>query len=334
MPFGERRSKEAERETGAESAPVLSGADFATTQLPALLDEKQIMAIIANKDDDLKYKKNQIELFFSVHSDVQERAEYLRSAYQDRYTEIIADGQRLGYKPQENGLLMWEGSYPSRIRESVFSWDLVAGWTAQLIDKKEYFIQTDIPQLPDQESQQMSLFDFAAFNQPAQAEGAAQPSIFPHPALPQQVIDEALCIGANDQNSRLIICAYFKKDKPDNAQFLSEHYGENGAGLYLDGRQYAIWYNAEGIRIAQGESTQRSSATLIPWEQAAARIRELLDLGRYMPQSELDRVDHYEINVLADRLLMMFRDIEDEDKRFFPSLRAAYDKPKGFPEAV
>ena len=334
LPFGERRSKEAERETGAESAPVLSGADFATTQLPALLDEKQIMAIIANKDDDLKYKKNQIELFFSVHSDVQERAEYLRSAYQDRYTEIIADGQRLGYKPQENGLLMWEGSYPSRIRESVFSWDLVAGWTAQLIDKKEYFIQTDIPQLPDQESQQMSLFDFAAFNQPAQAEGAAQPSIFPHPALPQQVIDEALCIGANDQNSRLIICAYFKKDKPDNAQFLSEHYGENGAGLYLDGRQYAIWYNAEGIRIAQGESTQRSSATLIPWEQAAARIRELLDLGRYMPQSELDRVDHYEINVLADRLLMMFRDIEDEDKRFFPSLRAAYDKPKGFPEAV
>ena len=59
---------------------------------------------------------------------------------------------------------------------------------------------------------------------------------------PQQVIDEALCIGANDQNSRLIICAYFKKDKPDNARFLAEHYGENGAGFYLDGRQYAIWY--------------------------------------------------------------------------------------------
>lgn len=303
-------------------------------QLPALLDEKQIMAIIANKDDDLKYKKNQIELFFSVHSDVQERAEYLKSAYQDRYTEIIADGQRLGYKPQEDGLLMWEGSYPSRTRESVFSWEVVAGWTAQLIDKKEYFIQTDIPQLPTQESQQMSLFDFAAFQQPAQAEGTAQPSIFPHPALPQQVIDEALCIGANDQNSRLIICAYFKKDKPDNARFLAEHYGENGAGFYLDGRQYAIWYNAEGIRIAEGESARRSSAALIPWEQAAARIRELLDLGRYMPQSELDQVDRYEVNALADRLLLMFRDIEDEDKRFFPSLRAVYDKPGGFPEAA
>lgn len=291
------------------------------------MDEKQIMAIIANKDDGLKYKKQQIELFFSVHPDEQERAEYLKSAYQDRYTEIIADGQRLGYKPQEDGLLMWEGSYPSRTRESVFSWDVVAGWTAQLIDKKEYFIQTDIPQLPTQEGQQMSLFDFAAFQQ-------EQPSIFPHPALSQQVIDEALCLGSNREHSRLTICAYFKKDKPDNARFLAEHYGENGAGFYLNGKKYALWYNAEGIRIAEGESARRSSAALISWEQAAARIRELLDLGRYMPQSELDQVDHHEVNVLADRLLLMFRDIEDEDKRFFPSLRAIYDKPGGFPEAA
>ena len=303
-------------------------------ELPAFLDEKQIMAIIANKDDDLKYKKNQIELFFSVHSDVQERAEYLKSAYQDRYTEIIADGQRLGYKPQENGLLMWEGSYPSRTKESVFSWDIVAQWTAQLIDKKEYFIQTDIPQLPTQESQQMSLFDFAAFQQPAQAEGTAQPSIFPHPALPQQVIDEALCIGANDQNSRLIICAYFKKDKPDNARFLAEHYGENGAGFYLDGRQYAIWYNAEGIRIAQGESAQRSSGTLIPWEQAAARIRELLDLGRYMPQSELDRVDGYERQQRAAQLWYLRQDFAEgtADAGYLPTVNAIYGKNHGFPE--
>ena len=302
-------------------------------ELPALLDEKQIMAVIANKDDDLKYKKQQIELFFSVHPDEQERAEYLKSAYQDRFSEIIADGQRLGYRPQENGLLMWEGAYLSRTKESVFSWDLVAGWTARLIDKKEYFIQTDIPRLPTQEGQQMSLFDFAAFQQPARTEGAAQPSVFPHPALPQQVIDEALCIGSNHKHSRLIICAYFKKDKPDNARFLAEHYGENGAGFYLNGKKYALWYNAEGIRIAEGESVQRSSAALIPWEQAAARIRELLDLGRYMPQSELDQVDRHEVNALADRLLLMFRDIEDEDKRFFPSLRAVYDKPGGFPEA-
>ena len=315
-----------------EQPSTLNAEEADSPELPAFLDEKQIMAVIANKDDDLKYKKQQIELFFSVHQDTQERADYLKTAYQDRYTEIIADGQRLGYKPQEDGLLMWEGSYPSRTKEAVFSWGLVAEWTAQLIDKKEYFIQTDIRKLPTQEGQQMSLFDFGVFSQP-QSEGGNQISLFSH-ALPQQVIDEALCIGSNHENGRLTICAYFKKDKPDNARFLAEHYGENGAGFCLDGRKYAVWYNAEGIRIAGGESAQGSSATLISWEQAAARIRELLELGRYMPQSELDQVDHYEIHDLADRLLLMFRDIEDEEKRFFPSLRAIYDKPGGFPEAV
>ena len=148
------------------------------------------------------------------------------------------------------------------------------------------------------------------------------------------MIDEALCIGSNHKHSRLIICAYFKKDKPDNARFLAEHYGENGAGFYLNGKKYALWYNAEGIRIAEGESArafQRRPSS--PGNRRRPRIRELLDLGRYMPQSELDQVDRYEVNALADRLLLMFRDIEDEDKRFFPSLRAVYDKPGGFPEA-
>ena len=59
----------------------------------------------------------------------------------------------------------------------------------------------------------------------------------------QQVIDEALTIGANDKNSRLIICAYFAKDHTpeENAAFLKEHYGTNGAGFYLNDRQYAVW---------------------------------------------------------------------------------------------
>ena len=69
------------------------------------------------------------------------------------------------------------------------------------------------------------------------------------PELPQQVIDEALCIGANDRNSRLIICAYFMKDHTpeENAAFLAKHYGTNGAGFYINDREYALWYDPEGI---------------------------------------------------------------------------------------
>ena len=176
-----------------------------STELPAFLDDKLIMAIISNKDDDLKYKKQQIELYFSIHPEEADRAEYLKSAYQDRYTEILVDGVRVGYKPQADGLLMWEGAYLSRTSESVFSWSVVAGWTAQLIDKKEYFINTTITPPKNYDSQQLSLFDFADFNAPAQEE-SGQLSFMPHAQLPQQVVDEALCIGANEKNSRLIIC--------------------------------------------------------------------------------------------------------------------------------
>ncbi|MGI5952759.1 MAG: SNF2-related protein [Dysosmobacter sp.] len=293
------------------------------------------MAIISNKDDDLKYKKQQIELYFSIHPEEADRAEYLKSAYQDRYTEILVDGVRVGYKPQEDGLLMWEGAYLSRTSESVFSWGVVAGWTAQLIDKKEYFINTKITPPKNYDSQQLSLFDFADFQAPGQ-EKSEQLSFMPHSQLPQQVIDEALCIGANDKNSRLIICAYFMKDHTpeENAAFLAKYYGTNGAGFYINERKYSIWYGNEGIRISDGESAQRRYATLLTWEQAARRIRELLDLGRYMPQNELDRTVEYERKTLAESLALTARDFSEEarDAGYAPTLRLALSAKGGFPE--
>ena len=333
-----------------EQPPALSGGDSAgrtdlqlteqnseadSAELPAFLDERLIMAIVANKDDDLKYKKQQIELYFSIHPEETDRAEYLKSAYQDRYTEILVDGVRVGYKPQADGLLMWEGAYLSRTSESVFSWGVVAGWTAQLIEKKEYFINTKITPPKSYDSQQLSLFDFADFNNPAQEDGG-QISFMSRPELPQQVIDEALCIGANDRNSRLIICAYFMKDHTpeENAAFLAKHYGTNGAGFYINDREYAIWYDPEGIRVSTGRSAQNRYATLLSWEDAAKRIRELLDLGRYMPQHELDRVADYERKTLAESLALTARDFSEEarDAGYAPTLRLALSAKGGFPE--
>ena len=306
-------------------------AEEATSELPAFLDEKKIFAIIENRNDDLIYKKAQIELFFLSHPDEAERAEYLRSAYQDRFTEILADGARLGYRPQKNGLLMWEGAYLSRTSESVFSWKLVAGFTAQLIDKREYYVNTEIKPFVPMESQQLTLFDMPAFDQP---EDTPVAPLLSHPKLPQQIMDEALCVGANDEHSRLIICAYFMKDKPDNAAFLQKHYGENGAGFYFGGEKVSLWYDAEGMRIARGSTAQRSSATLISWEEAAKRIRELLELGRYMPQSELDEVDHYERMRLADNIAYTSRDMTTEARNagFLPLAMLAQSVKGGYPE--
>lgn len=129
-------------------------------ELPAFLDEKLIFGILKNHTDDLIYRRQQVEMFFGTHKDTAERAEYLKSAYQDRYTEVIVDGIRMGYKPVEDGLLMWEGAYASRTRESVFSWEIVAAFTAQLIDKKEYGINTSVKPMTPQDGQQFTLFDF------------------------------------------------------------------------------------------------------------------------------------------------------------------------------
>jgi len=307
-----------------------------TEELPPFLNEEQIMAIIKNKDDDLKYKKSQIELFFNANHDFNERCEYIKSAYPIRYTEIIHEGQRIGYVAQENGLLMWEGPYLSRTKESVFSWGVVAEWVANIIDKKEYFINTNITPPKDVTVQQMSLFDFSGEQKPLKAE-TFENRIFEREALPQQIIDEALCIGANDRDSKLIICSYFKKDKPIevNAEFLKKHYGRNGAGFFVGSSRYSFWYDENGMRIAGGESAKKSYATEITWEQAAKRIRELLDLGRYIPQEELDKVDDFEYRTLADTLCFAVRDFSEEadERGYCKFVKLALSGRTSFPNA-
>ena len=163
----------------------------------------------------------------------------------------------------------------------------------------------------------------------------AQQTFFPQLQLPQQIIDEVLCMGFNDRDSRKIICAYFMKDKPDNAAFLQESYGTNGAGLIIQGQEYAIWYDPEGIRISPGRTVQKLHATLVTWEQAAKRIRELLDMGRYMPRNELEQALDYERTTLAQDLLYARRDLAAKagDAGFLPLTTQASNVEGGFPES-
>lgn len=303
------------------------------SELPPLLDERFITAILENRDDDLKSPKKEIQHFFREHYDQIERANYLKSVYPDRYTELIVDNTRIGYKATDDGLLMWEGAYLSRTKESVFSWGIVAELTGNLIEQGTYFLNTRIELPPSYDDQQISFMD-GGYLAPEQ-EGEQQ-TFFSQPQLPQQVIDEALCIGFNDRNSHLIICAYFMKDKPleDNAAFLQKSYGTNGAGLFINDREYTIWYDADGIRIATGRTVQKRYTTLVTWEQAAKRIRELLDMGRYMPQSELDRVQDFERLELAKSLIYARREFSDDARNagYLPLTTLTYSAKGGFPE--
>lgn len=162
----------------------------------------------------------------------------------------------------------------------------------------------------------------------------AQQTFFPQLQLPQQVIDEALCMGFNDRDSRKIICAYFMKDKPDNAAFLQRSYGTNGAGLIIQGQEYAVWYDPEGIRISPGRTVQKLHTTIVTWEQAAKRIRELLDVGRYMPREELEQVPDFERRRLAQALAFAVRECSAQAKEagYLPLTTETYSSNRGFPE--
>ena len=184
------------------------------------------------------------------------------------------------------------------------------------------------PPLPSVE-EQISFLD-SGFPLPEEA----QQTFFPQLQLPQQVIDEVLCMGFNDRDSRKIICAYFMKDKPDNAAFLQKSYGTNGAGLIIHGQEYAIWYGPEGIRIAPGRTVQKLHTTLVTWEQAAKRIRELLDMGRYMPKEELEQVPAFERRRLAQALAFAVRECSAQAKEdgHLPLTAETYSSNRGFPE--
>ena len=323
---------------GADSQLIEDTEKADSVELPAFIDDSLIFGICKNEDDDLNYKQKQIELFFSVHKDEKERAEYVKAAYSGLTAEKVINGVQVGYKAQDDGLLMWEGEYATRTRESVFSWACIGGFTGQVCTKLPlYTVNTRAKKVKPVDSQQLTLFDvFDMSAEPVEPAETPQMTFFPRFEVSQQIIDEALCIGANDRHSRLIVCAYFMKDKPleENARFLAEHYKENGAGFYFEGRKISIWYNADGMRIAEGETAQRSTATLITWEQAAKRIRELLDLGRYMPQSELDKVVEHELSELANTMAHTSGDLtgEAQDAGYLPLTRLAHSTNKGYPE--
>lgn len=307
--------------------PDLSG------ELPPFTDENLILGILSNPDDNLKQKKTAIAKFFAETSDNTKRADFIKDVYPYRFTELILNEQRVGYVTAENGLLLWRGSYPSRTEESVFSWDIVAELVGQLIDNGNY-----LPKEKKAAPAQISLFDTADIPEEQSFTEIEQVSFFTDFGISQQIIDEALCIGANDKNSTLDIAMFFRRDRGTayNAAFLKRHYGTNGTGFLFQGEHISVWYDESGIKVSRGDYANRSGATLVTWEQAAKRIRELLDMGRYMPQECLDKIDDRELSVVSDRLVTFVRDVRrDNADEYLPSIREITDQVKGgYPEEV
>ena len=278
-----------------------------TDELPPFVDEQAIRYMLSNPDDDLVQRKSAIIKAYQTTKNDNELINYTKTLYPRRFDEYDKFNKHFGFTLADNGLLMYEGNYKTRTKESVFSWDIVVGIIKELINDGKY-LDTE-----KEEKTQLDLFSFSYDNEPVYDE-IPQTSLFTDFGISQQIIDEALCCGFNDKNSRVQIAMHFRRDRgvEYNARMLKLLYGTNGAGFVFNGEKVSFWYDENGISIAKGTSAKTSTATHLTWEQAAVRIRELLDVGRYMPQYELDKVDDYELNKVADRLTEFIRDLSDD----------------------
>ena len=308
-----------------------------TAELPAFLDMHLIEANLLD-DGGRKHKRQEIFGYFQAHKSLAERTEFLKNSYNDIWVEVLTDGVRTGYHAEKDGLLMWEGSYLSRTSESVFSWSVITEMTEGLIERGEYKIKLGLQNAPVM-AEQLALFDMGG-DAPVYEAPADAPSgiLAPARTVPQEVIDLTLCTGGNEPNSAERIAVFYMRERPEqeNISFLRREFGRaNGRGIEYEGRKYAVWFLEDGIHLAQGNSIRTGySKTMVTWEQASARILELLEVGTYLSASELAQAPDKVLHEAMDALLMTARDLNEEGRGqgLFPQTLAIHDQHKGYPE--
>jgi hypothetical protein len=84
--------------------------------------------------------------------------------------------------------------------------------------------------------------------------------------VPQEVFDEVLRLGGNRRNSVLRILAYHQLGGSDFADFLRNEFlsfgGESGRGIVIDREPYAVWFQPDGIQVAQGNTVRSADSVL------------------------------------------------------------------------
>ncbi len=157
-------------------------------------------------------------------------------------------------------------------------------------------------------------------------------------SIPQQVIDTVLCDGTHHKESIITIVSEFSKGKSleDKVAFLKDHYKTDGKGFVLDEKQISAWWNSDGITISYGNTVETGNKHHISWEDAARRIDELLDMGRFASTDILLQVDDYVYTQTAEKFLFIYRDLNYDDYPELFSMFAdeAFEQHGGFPEAT
>jgi hypothetical protein len=285
-------------------------------------------------------KRQEIFNYFQSHKNSAERIQFLKNAYTDAFTEIVRDGVRVGCHKQDDGLLMWEGSYLARTSESVFSWGVVTELTESLMERGEYKIKLGLQNTPVM-AEQLTLFDMGGSAPVYEVDNSqASMPLFPAREVPQIVIDQALYTAGNESGSACRVAAFYMREHPEqeNVDFLRWEFGTgNGRGIEYENRKYAVWFQEDGIHLAEGNSVRTGySRTTISWAQASVRILELLNAGTYLSPAELAQAQDSALHDMADALIFTARYLSEEgrERGFFQKTLAIYDKITGFQDCT
>ena len=221
----------------------------------------------------------EIKDYYERNSDNKDRTEYVKSIFNNDYTELtLEDGRTVGYKTFENVLHLWEGKYDSRTAQSFYDWAVIARHFEAMRLLGE--LSDSIKPLPSMDGQMTFILD-----------GRAEEKKTSAFTFSQEIIDAVLANGSGFSEGKMRIYEQFEKSlsAKENADFLKNEYGWGGSYPVIIGAGIDESHDGKGITITKGIGKENPHITL-SWSQVEKRIGELIRTDRYLNPKEKE---HY-----------------------------------------
>ena len=220
----------------------------------------------------------EIKDYYERNPDNKDRTEYIKSIFNNDYTELtLEDGRTVGYKTFENVLHLWEGKYDSRTAQSYYDWAVIARHFEAMRLLGE--LSDSIKPLPSMDGQMTFILD-----------GRAEEKKTSAFTFSQEIIDAVLANGSGFSEGKMRIYEQFEKSlsAKENADFLKNEYGWGGSYPVIIGAGIDESHDGKGITITKGIGKEKPHITL-SWSQVEKRIGELIRMDRYLNPKEKER---------------------------------------------
>lgn len=220
----------------------------------------------------------EIKDYYERNPDNKDRTEYIKSIFNNDYTELtLEDGRTVGYKTFENVLHLWEGKYDSRTAQSFYDWAVIARHFEAMRLLGE--LNDSIKPLPSMDGQMTFILD-----------GRAEEKKTSAFTFSQEIIDAILANGSGFSEGKMRIYEQFEKSlsAKENADFLKNEYGWGGSYPVIIGAGIDESHDGKGITITKGIGKENPHITL-SWSQVEKRIGELIRMDRYLNPKEKER---------------------------------------------